>query len=250
MPDIRFCTLNQSCQPDRLLGGWVDTYDIRYVDRYAEQLWETLFAKAPEITLFNWTALASPEPLVAGERPWGSQRTSLDWNTLVAVPLGLSQHGAPGWARAAGVALEQADRVVGELRKPIGIASYKPYQSSGEDYLHDYLGNLGIPIELTPVFPAAAPIVLLAESAKSDPNIVAKIKGQLTAGKAVVITSGLLHALQGHGIEDIVEFEYTGRKIALLDFFGAYGAGRGVSLNAPRGDEPSIAVSRNPLLHE
>jgi hypothetical protein len=28
-------------------GGWVDTYDIRYIDRYAEQLWDTLFAKAP-----------------------------------------------------------------------------------------------------------------------------------------------------------------------------------------------------------
>ncbi|HEV2701686.1 MAG TPA: hypothetical protein VGV09_08655 [Steroidobacteraceae bacterium] len=217
----------------RNLGGWVDTYDIRYVDRYAEQLWETLFAKAPEITLFNWSALASPAPLVPGERPWSSQRTSLDWKALLAARPGIPQHGSPGWARAAGVALEQADQVVGELGKPMGVASYKPFQSSGEDYLHDYLGNLGIPIELTPVFPTEAPVVLLTESAKADPDIVAKIKRQLTSGKTVVITSGLLHALQGHGIEDIVELEYTGRKIGLRDFFGAYGAGRGVSLNAP-----------------
>jgi hypothetical protein len=215
------------------LGGWVDTYDIRYVDRYAEQLWETLFAKAPEITLFNWTALASPEPLVAGERPWSSQRTSLDWQALLRAPDGTRQPDAPGWARAAGVALEQADRLLGELGKPIGIASYKPYQSSGEDYLHNYLGNLGIPIELTPVFPTEAPVVLLTESARRDADIVTKIKRQLMAGKTVVITSGLLQALQGHGIEDIVELEYTGRKIALRDFVGAYGAGRGVSLNAP-----------------
>jgi hypothetical protein len=215
------------------LGGWVDTYDIRYVDRYAEQLWETLFAKAPEITLFNWTALASAEALVAGDRPWGSQQTSLDWQALLRAPPDVAQYGAPGWARAAGVALEQADKFLGELGKPIGIASYKPYQSSGEDFLHDYLGNLGIPLELTPRFPTEAPVVLLTESARGDADIVAKIKRQLTAGKTVIITSGLLHALQGHGLEDIVEFEYTGRKIALRDFVGAYGAGRGVSLNGP-----------------
>jgi hypothetical protein len=39
-------------------------------------------------------------------------------------------------------------------------------------------------------------LVLLTESAKSDPAIVAKIKGQLAAGKSVIITSGLLRALQ------------------------------------------------------
>jgi hypothetical protein len=215
------------------LGGWVDTYDIRYVDRYAEQLWETLFAKAPEITLFNWTALASAEPLVPGERPWSSQHTSLDWQALLRAPPGTTQRGAPGWARAASMALEQADRVLGELGRPIGIASYKPYQSSGEDFLHDYLGNLGIPIELTPVFPTEAPVVLLTESARADADIVAKIKRQLKAGKTVIITSGLLRALQSHGIEDIIELEYTGRKIALRDFVGAYGAGSGVSLNGP-----------------
>jgi hypothetical protein len=48
-----------------------------------------------------------------------------------------------------------------------------------------------------------------------------------------VITSGLLQALQGRGIEDIVELEYTGRKIAVQDFIGAYGSGRGASLNTP-----------------
>ncbi|MEO8115173.1 MAG: hypothetical protein ABI655_12370, partial [Phenylobacterium sp.] len=36
--------------PGKNGGGWVDTFDTRYVDRYAEQLWSTMFAKAPEIT--------------------------------------------------------------------------------------------------------------------------------------------------------------------------------------------------------
>jgi hypothetical protein len=34
-------------------GGWVDPPGVRSLDNYAEQLWVTLFAKAPEITLFD-----------------------------------------------------------------------------------------------------------------------------------------------------------------------------------------------------
>ncbi len=222
-------------------GGWVDTYDTRYVDRYAEQLWDTLFAKAPEITLFNWSAMASPEALAPGDRQaWAAQQTSFNWDEMVhprdervRAGKGSPQSAAPGWARAAGWSLEQADRIVGRLGKPLGIASYKPYHSSGEDFLHDYLGNIGIPIELMPEFPTDANLVLLTESASQDSNIVAKIKNHLAAGKSVAITSGLLHALQGKGIEDIAEIEYTGRKIAVRDYIAAYGAGKGMSLNEP-----------------
>lgn len=214
-------------------GGWVDTYDVRYVDRYAEQLWGTMFAKAREITLFNWVAMADPGAAPAGDRgAWSGQRTSFDWDEMIR-PMAGRQGGSAGWARVAGYSLEQVDRAVGLLGKPVGIASYKPYQSSGEDYLHNYLGNIGIPIELTPHFPTQADTVLLTESAKLDPQIVTRIKGQLTAGKSVVITSGLLHALQGRGIEDIAEWEYTGRRIAVHDFLEGYGAGNGTRLNDP-----------------
>ena len=41
--------------PGRNGGGWVDTFDTRYLDRYAEQLWDTMLAKAPEIMLFQWS---------------------------------------------------------------------------------------------------------------------------------------------------------------------------------------------------
>ena len=214
-------------------GGWVDTYDTRYVDRFPEQLWDTMFAKAPEITLFNWTAMASTDALQPGDRQaWSSLRTSFDWNEVMrsARDAGVE---SPGWARAAGYALEQVDRVVGRLGKPLGIAAYKPYQSSGEDYLHNYLGNIGLPIELTPQFPSDAPLVLLTESAAQDPTIVAKIRQQFTVGRSVVITSGLLQAWKGGGRKDIAEVEVAGRKGAVRDFGGAFGAGRGVSLNDP-----------------
>jgi hypothetical protein len=70
-----------------------------------------------------------------------------------------------------------------------------------------------------------ADVVLLTESAAFDPDIVAKIKAQLVAGKSVVITSGLLHALQGKGIEDIVEVRYTDRKILARKYLDDFGAG-------------------------
>jgi hypothetical protein len=215
-------------------GGWVDTYATRYVDRYAEQLWDTLFAKAPEITLFNWSDLAATDAAPAGERQaWSTQPTSFNWDAMVRFAKDSQKAAAPGWARVAGYSLDQVDRVVGRLGKPLGIASYKPYQSSGEDFLHDYLGNLGLPIELTPEFPTEASLVLLTESARQDPRIVPKIRHQLVSGKSVVITSGLLRALQGRGIEDLVEVADTGNKIAVHDFFAAYGAGKGASLNEP-----------------
>jgi hypothetical protein len=216
-------------------GGWVDTFSVRYVDRYAEQLWDTMLAKAPEITLFSWAPLASDQPVEAGDRTaWSSRPTSFNWDEMT------KGSKTSGWARVAGYSLEQVDGVLGKLGKPIGLAAYKPYQSSGEDYLHTYLGNLGIPIELTPEFPTAASMVLLTESAKGDPNIVRKIKGQLTAGKSVVITSGLLRALQGKGIEDIAEWEYTDHKVAISTFLNGFGAGNGTSLNDPAANEPPI----------
>ncbi len=223
-------------------GGWVDTYSLRYIDRYAEQLWDTLFAKAPEITLFNWTDMAGPLPAEAGDRKqWQNLPTSFNWNKAVKAyrPTGKGDPG-PGWATAAAASLEQVDKILGQLGNPIGIPSYKPYQSDGEDFLQNYLGNIGIPIEMTPTFTTSAKLVLLTEEAKYDPDIVKKIERQLASGGDVVITSGLLRALQDKGIRDVVEWEDTGRIISIHDFLNGFGAGNGTSLNDPKQDNPAI----------
>lgn len=213
-------------------GGWVDTYSIRYIDRYAEQLWDTMFAKAPQIMLFEWSAMTRPvEP---GDRAaWENLRTSFDYNQMLTSFRSNADAGlaTPTMARAAGYSLEQVDSFLGELGNPIGVAAYKPFQSSGEDFLHNYLGMIGIPMELHPDFPTNADLVFLTESAKFDPNIVAKIKNQLRAGKSVVITSGLLRALQGHGIEDIVEAKCTDRRVLAHRFSTGFGAGNAASVD-------------------
>jgi hypothetical protein len=224
------------------LGGWVDTFTTRYADRYAEQLWDTLFSKTPEITLFSWHGMAALENLAPGEREaWKSKATSFDWAAMAKSykpPAGESA--APSWGRVAGWSLEQIDGALGQLGNPIGVQSYKPTNSSGEDFLHDYLGNIGIPIELTPDFPTSADMVLLTESAKADPGIVGKIKKQLVAGKSVMVTSGLLRALEGKGIEDVAEIAPTGRVVAIRDFMSGFGAGGGQSLDSSKQQNPAV----------
>ena len=226
----------ENIAPGRNGGGWVDTYSTRYVDRYAEQLWDTAFAKAREVTLFEWAGLL--RAIAVGDRaPWADLTTSFDYKQMMTAWSSNSPAGEhPTWARVAGCALEQADAVLSQLGKPIGIASYKPYQSTGEDFLHNYLGNLGIPIDLHPDFPTNADLVLLTECAKYDPGLVGKIKMQLTAGKSVVITSGLLRALEGKGIEDIVETQCPDRKILAHEYLSNYGAGDGTILGDAKDD--------------
>lgn len=200
-------------------GGWVDPFGSLYTDRYAEQLWLTLIAKAPEITLFDFRSLQMPLKFMK-RAAWQGQGTSFDYDQAVQparLPDG-SVHPDATVALIAGHTFAQTNEVIGLLGKPLGVKCYKPYHSVGEDYLHGYLGMLGIPIDLTPEFPDNAPVVLLTETARYDPQIIEKIKTRLLAGKPVVITSGLLKALSGQGIEDIVELRLTDRKALVKDF--------------------------------
>jgi hypothetical protein len=105
------------------------------------------------------------------------------------------------------------------LGNPIGVASYKPYQSSGEDFLQNYLGMIGIPIDLRPEFPTDAKTVLLTASAQFDPEIVGKIKAHLKVGGNVIVTSGLVKALQGKGIEQIAEIHMPGNILTIPEHF-------------------------------
>ncbi len=230
--------------PGRNGGGWVDTFDVRYADRYAEQLWDTMLAKVPEIMLFEWSNLTRPAPL--GTRPWSSLDTTFTASGLEKWHADSGSTEPASWGTVAGYALNSVNKVIPKLGNPIGIASYKPYQSYGEDFLQNYLGMIGIPIDLEPSFPTAANTVLLTESAKYDPAIVAKIKAHLQQGGNVVITSGLLQALQGHGIEQIAEIHPTGNVLNVDRYWGAFGAGAGANLGTtPQVLMPEIGFMTN-----
>jgi len=214
----------ESLRPGHNAGGWVDTGGMRYLDRYAEQLWVTLFAKSPEITLFDFRQMSIP--LQERHRaPWQGQGTSLDFDAVVGPFRKDDGSFVPELtvARLAGWSLEKVDPVIGQLGEPVGVRSYKPFHSSGEDFLHNFMGMVGIPIDLRPEFPEEAPLVLLTEAAKLDPDIVKKIEGQLRVGKNVMITSGLLNALEGRGIGQIVELELLEQRAFVEDFRVGWG---------------------------
>jgi hypothetical protein len=208
----------ENIAPGRNGGGWVDTYASNTADRYAEQLWLTLLAKAPEMTMFDYMQMGLPVT-VKLRGPWQGTGTSFDFDAMIKPYLdGDKYKKDANMALVAATALEQIDDVLGYLGRPIGLKGYKPFHSTGEDFLHNFLGMAGIPIDLYPEFPFGEKIILLTESAKFDPEILSKIKKQLTAGKDIVITSGLLRALEGKGIEEIVELQHTGRKAMIKDF--------------------------------
>ncbi len=185
-----------------------------------------MLAKAPEITLFAMHELLLP--LLDQDRaPWQGQGTSFDYDAVARPVGGLTKSTL---ARAAGYALEQIDPVVGQLGRPIGIASYRPYHSStDEDFLHNYLGGIGLPIDLHPEFPKDAPLVLLTAAAARDVNIVAKIKEHLLSGKDVIITSGLLREIQDKGFRREIGEVYVSEHKALTREFWGYPLGRGVT---------------------
>lgn len=184
-------------------GGWVDTGNRIYADRYAEQLWLTMLAKAPEIMLFALNELIMPI-LPSDKAPWQDQHPSFDYAKAMQPIAGVKE---PTLARVAGQALEQIDPLIAKLGKPIGIKSYRPYHSRGEDFLHNYLGMIGLPIDLYPEFPADAQTVLLTADAAADQDLVGKIKRQLEAGKNIVITTGLLRAIQQGDFKRLVDLQ-------------------------------------------
>jgi len=208
-----------SIAPGRNGGGWVDPFGSPYLDRYAEQFWLTLFAKAPEITMFDYRSLQTPIQKESREA-WQGTGTSFDFDAMMQpVRLKDGKTVQPTTiARAAGMTFEEVDRFLGLLGNPVGIKSYRPFHATGEDFLQNYLGMIGIPMELSSEFPVDENMILLTESAKFDPEIVQKIKNRLQSGKNVMITSGLLKSLQDKGIADIVELKCTDRKALVTDF--------------------------------
>ncbi|MCF0178047.1 MAG: hypothetical protein HUJ90_05425, partial [Bacteroidales bacterium] len=120
-------------------------------------------------------------------------------------------------ARAAGYSLEKIDAVCAQLGKPFGIKSYKAFHTPGEDFLQNYLGMIGMPMDMVSTFPENEKIVLLTAQAAGDKEIVSKIEKQLEKGGIVIITTGLLKAIQ-NDLADIGELRCDDLKAIVNDF--------------------------------
>jgi len=205
-------------------GGWVDQGGANPIDRYSEQLLNTVFARCPEMCCFHYGGmLMHIWPNAISSRTWADLPTSLNLADLQET-FGTND-GNLTFADVAAYTLGQADKVLVNVGRPVGIKTYTPYHATGEEFLHDYLGMIGLPMDIFPHFPSDANMVLLTEQAKFDPDIIHKIQTQLKAGKSVCVTSGFVHAMKGKGIEDICELETTGATVPVRRFTFAGGPG-------------------------
>lgn len=202
----------ENVKPGKNGGGWFDPYECRgNLNYYVEQAYLTLFAKPREVTLFCLGSL-------------------LDERFRIFTPL-------------AGYAYEAVDRFLGELGEPVGTACYIPYHSNGENYLHNYVGMLGIPLEPYPYYPKERKKIFLTESAAKDPDIIGKIDRSLRGGGDVIITSGFVRAMAGKGLEQLVTVRWTGEK-ALVSRYGL--SNRGLNLDGVVSSDKSIIL---PWMH-
>ena len=216
-------------------GGWIDGgWDT---ERYAEQMWDTFFAKVPEITLFNSMQITAG--LNVGNRTAETDtNASLNIANLVApIPQPDGSTYTPNMvARIAGYSAELLDHFLGKLGKPVGVATYKPCSSVGEPYLPDYLGMIGVPIDLVPEFPTNATTIFLTAASAYDKDLVVKVKRFVQAGGRVIATTGLIEALGDRGFQDIDEFQVAGRRVMATRFSVGRGGG------APAASEADLDI--------
>ncbi|SKA61046.1 hypothetical protein SAMN02745111_00358 [Eubacterium uniforme] len=147
----------ENAWPDRNGGGWFDIFQCWSSDRYLEQGYLTAFAKAKELMHFEWSNLID--------------------NRFVG---------------GMGIQLKKIDDMLDNVGNPTGVATYIPYESSGENHLEMRFGMIGIPIEATPNFPSDKKNILLTESSACDKDVVEKLSEYVKNGGEAVITTGFL----------------------------------------------------------
>jgi hypothetical protein len=222
----------ENIAPGRNGGGWVDPIAMQYLDRYAGQLWDTILAKAPAINLFQYTDLltiADPR----NREAWERLPTTFNYFDMARQCCG-GFPGAPGAsyplvADAVEYALRKVDAVAGSLGQPLGLATYRPYDSTGEDFLPETAGMVGVPVEMYPRWPDAR-TVFLTQAAATDANIVSEIEQHLRRGDNVIITSGLLGAIQDKGFEQVTDMRVTHDVAAATEYVEGFGFGAGTVL--------------------
>ena len=204
-------------------GGWVDSGGIGMsMDRYAEQLFLTAIAKGRDVMLFAYNQLLDVKLNPNYRGPWQGLGTSWSYDEMTAPFQNGKETVTPTtMARIADVVLRDADELCGKLGNPIGIQSYKVYHATGEEFLQNYLGMIGLPMDMYPTFPQGRKTVLLTQQAATDPNLTDKIQKQLMGGGDVFITTGLLKAVP-EKIAPIVELDCDDLK-AIVNDFGRHG---------------------------
>jgi hypothetical protein len=200
----------ENVAPGRNGGGWYDPFECYYnLTSYAQQAYLTLFAKAREVMIFCLGLILHPD-------------------FSLSTPIN-------------GQIFKDMDEYLGELGNPVGTACYLPYHSHGEDYLHNYVGMLGIPLEPYPYYPKDAKTIFLTESAAMDTDIINKITESMKNGADVIVTSGFVKEATKLGFQKhLCNVGYTDRKASVNSF--AYSVDGGVRFGGLEESAKSIIM--------
>lgn len=188
----------ESFAPGKNLGGWFDPYECNYnLTSYLEQGYLTLFGKAKEVTLFCLGSL-------------------------------LYDPAFRLFAPACGQMFDEMDEYLDKLGNPVGIAAYRPTYARGENNLHNYLGQCGIPLEPSCEYDNDAKTILLTEGAACDDEIENKMKDSLSKGADVIVTSGFVRRM-GDRFKEFANVSYSPRKAIVNSY--ANSKDHGLSIN-------------------
>lgn len=179
------------------LGGWFDPFECTYnITSYLEQAYLTVFSKLPEATMFCNSCFTE----------------NSTFNSF---------------APALGAIFKEMDSYIGKLGNPVGVMAYHPSYGRGENNIHSYLGQCGIPMEPCLQYPLDARDIFLAESAADDPNIVELMKESLMKGANVTVTSGFVRKM-GNRFDEFANISYSPRKAYVSEFTVSWNHGVGL----------------------
>lgn len=171
--------LLENTAPGRNGGGWIDLGGSSgNINTYLEQADLTMFAKAKELMLFNFSDM-------------------VDTNALPAL----------------GNEFNRVDRLAGRLGNPIGVWAWEPYDGDGEDQAYNYLGMCGAAIEPSPYMNHDAPVVLFTQSTAHAPDVMEQLEAYVRKGGNAVVTTGFFREMYGKGITDLTSVRLTGRHV-------------------------------------
>lgn len=169
--------LMENIAPGRNGGGWIDQGSSGdNLTRYLEQGYLTMFAKARELTLFNFSAMLNAPALPA-----------------------------------LGVGLYRVDALMGKAGNPVGVAAYEPCDGDGEDQVLNHIGMGGVPFEPKPEFDMDAPVLFLSQTSAHDPDVMEKLERYVRRGGNAVVTTGFVRRTYDRGIREMTSVRLTGR---------------------------------------
>ena len=171
--------LIENIAPGRNGGGWIDLGgSTDNINVFLEQADLTLFAKARELTMWNFGSLV------------GS-------NALPAL----------------GNELRRVDALLERMGEPVGTHVWEPYDGDGEDHAYNYLGMCGAAIEPSPEMDMNAPVVLFTETTAHAPDAMGKLEAYVRRGGSAIVTLGFFKQMYDKGIKDLTSVRLTGRHV-------------------------------------